>query len=140
LLYDLIEDLREALPVVWAGPRTDDLTGGAIHWPTIQNERSRRKIPEECFARSGNRVLVIRDPFLDWWATTLSEARRPPVVSHPPPRRSRLRAQAEARVAGLGVPGASDPLDEIPRAQPPPRRRRSLKPTAPRAVEAAPTS
>jgi hypothetical protein len=37
-------------------------------------------------------VLVIRDPFLDWFATTLSDARRPPVVS---PRRRRHRDRAD---------------------------------------------
>jgi hypothetical protein len=119
LLNDLIDDLRAALPPVWLGTRTDELTGGAIHWPTIQNERSRRKIPEECFARSGTRVLVIRDPFLAWWATTLSEARRPPVIM--PPRRSRRRTVAEALVAGIGDPVDSD---EVSDKDPAPRRRR----------------
>jgi hypothetical protein len=76
----IIDDLRAALPPVWLGTRTDELTGGAICWGTTQNRRSRGEIPDECFARSGTRVLVIRDPFLDWWKTTLSSARRPPVA------------------------------------------------------------
>jgi len=76
----IIDDLRAALPPVWLGTRTDELTGGAICWGTTQNRRSRGEIPDECFARSGTRVLVIRDPFLDWWKTTLSSARHPPVA------------------------------------------------------------
>jgi hypothetical protein len=90
---DIVAELRRTLPPLWLGTRTEKLTGGAICWGTTQNRRSRGEIPDECFARSGSRVLVIRDPFLDWWATTLSEARRPPVL--PPPRRGRRRDRAD---------------------------------------------
>ena len=85
----LIERLRQELPAVFLGAKLAELTGHAIAWGSVQNKRSRREIENESkiFIRSGNRVLVIRDPFLDWWATTLSDARRPPVV--PPPRRRR---------------------------------------------------
>src|SRR5437868_1958075 len=86
----VIAELRLALPPVFAGVSLDELTGGAIHWPTIQNRRSAREIPDECFCRSGSRVLVIRDPFLDWWGTTLTEARQLP--SRPAPR-GRRRAE-----------------------------------------------
>jgi hypothetical protein len=89
-MHDIIDELRAALPPVWLGSRTDELTGGAINWGTTQNRRSRGEIPDECFARSGARVLVLRDPFLAWWATTLSPARRPPVL--PPRRRHHYRA------------------------------------------------
>jgi hypothetical protein len=91
-MHSIIDDLRAALPPVWLGTRTDELTGGAICWGTTQNRRSRGEIPDECFARSGTRVLVIRDPFLEWWATTLSDGRRPAAV---PPRRGRRRARAD---------------------------------------------
>jgi hypothetical protein len=85
----VIDKLRAALPPVFLGAKTDELTGHAIAWGSVQNKRSRHEIPNESeiFIRSGNRVLVVRDPFLDWWATTLSDARRPPVVA--PPRRQR---------------------------------------------------
>jgi hypothetical protein len=73
----VIEELRKALPPVFAGTSLSELTGGAIHWPTIQNRRALRQIPDDCFVRSGPRVLVLRDEFLNWWATTLSDARRP---------------------------------------------------------------
>jgi hypothetical protein len=92
-MHAIIEELRATLPPVWRGTRTDELTGGAICWGTTQNRRSRGEIPDECFARSGSRVLVIRDPFLDWWVTTLSPARHPPVL---PPRRGRRRPRTEA--------------------------------------------
>jgi hypothetical protein len=68
---DVIEELRKFLPPVFAGTALNDLTGNAIHWPTIQNNRAQRNIPDECFVKSGRRVLIIRDPFLRWWSTTL---------------------------------------------------------------------
>jgi hypothetical protein len=78
-MQDIIEQLRAELPAVFAGTSIGELTGNAVNWGTIQNLRSQQKIPDECFVRSGRRVLVIRDRFLDWWATTLSEARQPAV-------------------------------------------------------------
>jgi hypothetical protein len=76
-MYSVVEELKKALPPVFAGTSVNELTGGAIHWPTIQNKRSRHEIPDECFIRSGPTVLIIRDPFLAWWQTTLSDARQP---------------------------------------------------------------
>jgi hypothetical protein len=87
LTQHVIDKLRQVLPPVFAGTSLDELTGGAIHWPTIQNRRCGKEIPDECFVRSGNRVLVIRDPFLDWWGTTLRDARQPfgkPARTTPP--------------------------------------------------------
>src|SRR5215472_11166135 len=108
-LLDLFEELRQTLPPVWLGSRTDELTGHAICWGTIQNRRSRREIPEECFVRSGNRVLIIRDKFLPWWISTLSEGRRPPVL---PSRRGRPRRPADGK--GAAAPGRL--LDRPPSA------------------------
>jgi hypothetical protein len=71
----IVEQLRERLPSTFAGTSLPKLTGDSINWGTIQNKRSRREIPEACFIKSGKRVLVVRDPFLDWWATTLRAAR-----------------------------------------------------------------
>jgi len=73
----VVEELRQALPPVLAGTSLDQLTGGAINWRTIQNRRALREIPDSCFVRSGTRVLILRDEFLNWWATTLKEARQP---------------------------------------------------------------
>jgi hypothetical protein len=87
----VVDELRQTLPPVFAGTSLDELTGGAIHWPTIQNRRALRQIPDDCFVRSGTRVLVIRDPFLKWWSSTLTEARQP-VVTRPP----RQKADAAA--------------------------------------------
>jgi hypothetical protein len=89
VLTDLLEELRQTLPPIWLGTRTDELTGGAIGWGTIQNRRSQRQAPEGAFVRSGNKVVVLRDKFLPWWISTLSDARQPPAV--PPPRRRRDR-------------------------------------------------
>ena len=88
-MQHVVEELRKALPPVFAGISLGELTGGAIHWPTVQNKRALRQILDECFVRSGPRVLVIRDKFLDWWGTTLSEARQP--VANRPRRRSSRR-------------------------------------------------
>ena len=74
-MQEIIEQLRQALPPIYLGAASDDLTGGAICWGTVQNKRSRGEIPDECFVRSGPRVLVIRDRFLDWWGATLRPAR-----------------------------------------------------------------
>ncbi len=80
-MNNIVDELRAALPPVFAGPSLDDLTGGAIIWRTVQNKRSRREIPEDCFAYTGRRVLVRRDAFLNWWAGTLNDgaARRGPI-------------------------------------------------------------
>ncbi len=75
----IVEELRQTLPPVFAGTAIGSLTGDAINWGTIQNKRATREIPDSCFIRSGTRVLVVRDPFLNWWATTLSNARQPSV-------------------------------------------------------------
>jgi hypothetical protein len=109
LTQRVIDELRLALPPVFAGTSIDELTGGAINWGTIQNKRSHREIPDECFVRTGQRVLVRRDLFLNWWAGTLSEARqpfgKPPRATPPLPRaeqgspRRRPKA-AEASPAG----------------------------------------
>jgi hypothetical protein len=87
---DVVAKLRETLQPVFLGSKIGELTGYSIAWGTVQNKRSRREIPneDEIFIRSGNRLLVVRDPFLDWWSSTLSQARRPPVL---PPRRGRRR-------------------------------------------------
>jgi hypothetical protein len=105
-VYTFVEELRKALPVVFAGPSIDALTGDAINWGTIQNKRCRREIPDECFARSGNGpTIVIRDPFLDWWATTLRDARQP---FGKPPRSAPLTAEASRR-RPAGERSGSDP-------------------------------
>jgi len=69
-----ILEMTQALPPVFAGKSMDDLTGDAITWSTIQNARSRREIPVDCFIFSGRKVLVRRDPFLAWWKETLHES------------------------------------------------------------------
>jgi hypothetical protein len=105
----VIDELRRALPPVFAGTSLDELTGGAIHWPTIQNRRSAREIPDECFVRSGPRVLVIRDPFLDWWSETLKEARQPPPPGKTPPRRQQHRMRGLACEAAQRASGGRPP-------------------------------
>jgi len=87
----IVEELRAALPPVFLGSRIGDLTCGAVHWPTIQNRRSRKEIPTDCFVYAGRRVLVRRDPFLDWFATTLSATN--PTTGAPPKRRGRRSAR-----------------------------------------------
>lgn len=133
IVAELIAKLRQALPPVFLGSKLNEYMGQSIAWGTVQNKRSRREIKNESeiFIRSGNRVLVARDPFLSWWATTLSEARRPPGMM--PTRRGR-RTKAEALVAGIGDPVVSDEVS----GKPAPRisRRRSAKQTTPTVAEA----
>jgi hypothetical protein len=84
-MQEVIEQLRQALPPIFLGSASDELTGGAVCWATTQNKRCKGEIPDNCFVRSGPRILVIRDRFLDWWASPLQPARattdrhRPPV-------------------------------------------------------------
>ena len=75
-LDQIVEAMRLALPPIFAGTAVGELTGGAVNWGTIQNKRCNHEIPDDCFVRSGTRVLVVRDPFLRWWATTLTRIRR----------------------------------------------------------------
>ena len=76
-MQEIIEQLRQELPAVFAGTAVGELTGGALNWGTLQNKRCRREIPDDCFIRSGARVLIVRDPLLSWWGTTLTHARQP---------------------------------------------------------------
>src|SRR4051812_20378868 len=94
----IIDQLRKELPEVFAGKQLDELTGHAIRWSTIQNKRSERLIPTDCFVRSGNRVLVVRDPFLAWWATTLSET-APPALTGQRRRQPANRENTQAPLA-----------------------------------------
>jgi hypothetical protein len=74
-MQEIIRQLRNALPPIFSGSAIDELTGGAVHWRTIQNKRSRREIPNECFIRTGTKnIIVVRDRFLDWWVSTLRPA------------------------------------------------------------------
>lgn len=77
---NVVDELKAVLPPIFAGTELDGLTGKAIRWRTIQNRRANRALPDdqrppdEAFARSGTRVLVRRDIFLNWWGATLTSA------------------------------------------------------------------
>jgi len=96
-MEEVIEQLRRALPPIFLGSATDDLTGGAICWGTVQNKRCRGEIPDECFVRSGLRVLVVRDRFLDWWSATLRPARETSRRYAPQPRAGQRRHSPDSR-------------------------------------------
>jgi hypothetical protein len=97
----IVEELRAALPPIFAGPSMDERTGGAICWGTVQNKRSRKEIPPECFIRSGaGPTIVVRDAFLNWWATTLRDARHAPRISPQQPRAGRKRSARVTADAG----------------------------------------
>ncbi|WP_081650415.1 hypothetical protein [Paucidesulfovibrio longus] len=67
-MENIRQELIKHLPPLFAGTSLDRLTGDALRWRTIQNLRSQKKIPGECFVRQGSRkVLVVRDLFVDWW-------------------------------------------------------------------------
>jgi hypothetical protein len=67
-MNNLKQELTQHLPPIFAGRAVDSLTGNAIRWRTIQNLRSQKKIPEECFMRQGARkTLVVRTPFVEWF-------------------------------------------------------------------------
>jgi hypothetical protein len=88
--HPVVDKLRAELPPTFAGPKIDQLTGGAIRWGTIQNKRCRGEIPPECFTRSGSGPTIVdTNAFLDWWLTTLSDARQAPRATPPQPRAGR---------------------------------------------------
>lgn len=66
-------ELRSNLPPIFAGQNLDEMTGGAIVWRSILNAKTRKEVPASCFIKSGRKVLVKRDEFLEWWAGTLRE-------------------------------------------------------------------
>lgn len=70
----LIAFFLENWPPSFLGTRLDALSNGALCWRTIQNRRSRREIPEKCFAKiSPRKVLILRDPFLAWLASEMEQ-------------------------------------------------------------------
>jgi hypothetical protein len=70
----MLNEFREHWPSVFAGTELDRMTGGALRWRTVQNQKSLGEIPKCCFVRHGKRKLLIRrDPFLDWWESQLEE-------------------------------------------------------------------
>ena len=60
------KELRATLPEMFPGKVAEQCTYGALSWATIRDLRRKGKIPAECFKQPGRRILVVRDPFLDW--------------------------------------------------------------------------
>lgn len=58
--------LRATLPALFPGKVAEQCTFGALSWATIRDLRRKGIIPAECFKQPGRRILVVRDPFLDW--------------------------------------------------------------------------
>ena len=70
--HPIITQAREEWPICFALSKIEQISGGAIRRQTIRNLRCQKEIPEKCFARYNDRkVIVQRDPFLDWWNTKL---------------------------------------------------------------------
>lgn len=65
LVDELIEQLRQELPLMWVRPRTTELTGGVVNHRTLANAMSRGEGPEGTFMRKKQRIIV-REPFLSW--------------------------------------------------------------------------
>jgi hypothetical protein len=104
LFDDVIEAYRKEMPLTFVGTSLDERTGHAVRWRTVQNKRSRGEIPPHCFMRSGTGpTIVIRYPFLDYWKTTLRDARQAfgkPTRTNPPvPRAGRRRSRAASDAA-----------------------------------------
>jgi hypothetical protein len=99
MAHPVIEGFRKEWPAAFAGPSLDKLSGNAKRWSTTQNERSRGEIPAECFV-PGRPSIVLRDPFLDWWETKLSESS--PAASTPPVIRGRRPRSEQVRAAIVG--------------------------------------
>jgi hypothetical protein len=109
-LQEVIEQCRAAWPPLFLGTAINGLSGDALNWSTLQNKRSKGQIPDACFLRSGPRVLVVRDKFLDWWGSTLQPARATKASHTPPQPRAgqRRRAAVSASAAQHDDPGAPE--------------------------------
>ena len=95
-LQDLVEKWRREWPETFPGPRIDYWSGDStIHWPSIQNMRSAGEIPDGCFITISRKIIVVRDPFLNWWLQYQLKAPRnlKPGPKNPPP--NQLAAAAE---------------------------------------------
>ncbi|MBI9081845.1 MAG: hypothetical protein JEY79_19150 [Pseudodesulfovibrio sp.] len=68
----IIEELRSTTSPVFDGAYLEEKFGGAFRWSYIRKLKSLGEIPAKCFVTSGRRLLVVRDPFLDWWASRLN--------------------------------------------------------------------
>ncbi|MBI9080460.1 MAG: hypothetical protein JEY79_12055 [Pseudodesulfovibrio sp.] len=70
--FAIIEEFRGVMPAVFAGTQIGERTGGTFEWTYFRNMRKKWNIPEECFIHSGNKLLIVRDVFLDWWLEQLT--------------------------------------------------------------------
>lgn len=77
---ELEKQMKEYLPPIFAATEIDSLTGNAVRWASLQNQRSKDKrdntatIPEACFVNDGPRkTLIVRDPFVEWWISKLHQ-------------------------------------------------------------------
>ncbi len=70
--HPIIRAARKEWPPVFALTKIEQISGSAVCYQTIRNLRVKKCIPEKCFARSGQKkVIVCRDEFLTWWETYL---------------------------------------------------------------------
>lgn len=70
--HPIVASLRKELPPVFALSKINELSGGVFAYSTIRNMRAQGKIPQDCFVRyMGKKVVVHRDPLLDWWNTKI---------------------------------------------------------------------
>jgi hypothetical protein len=69
-----LEQFKTDWPAVFAGVELDKMTGGGFRWRTLQNLKSTGEAPNDIFLRSGShKLLVVRDPFLDWWQSRITK-------------------------------------------------------------------
>lgn len=70
---EVIEQLRQTMPPVFAGTELNHYTGNAFQWRTLQNAKCSGEVPSSVFIKSGSKkLLVVRDPFLEYWRSKLS--------------------------------------------------------------------
>ena len=62
----LIEQLRRELPPLWDRKNTTKLTGGAVHHRHLANLMSLGQGPGGAIHIGRNKVVIARDPFLEW--------------------------------------------------------------------------
>jgi hypothetical protein len=98
------EAFRKSWPPAFAGPEIGRLSGGTLRWRTVKNKKILGIIPAACFVRGGYRLtIVLRDPFLDWWETTLPKPDEKPPSAPWLKRRSATDTAAEQADPGAAA-------------------------------------
>lgn len=67
---EVLETLKRELPPIWDRKATTRLTGGVVNSGSLANRMSEGIGPAGAF-RHGKKIVIVREPFLEWLAARL---------------------------------------------------------------------